>query len=252
MPNLYIIAGCNGAGKTTASYSLFPDLLKCSEFVNADLIAAGLSPFNTEHVAFEAGRIMLARIRQLIRKKTDFAFETTLSTRSFVPLIEEAKNAGYEVNLVFLRLQSPELAAQRVANRVEKGGHNIPKEVISRRFYRGMSNLSQLYIPVVNRWAVIDNSTPFPLPLTFGTNNDQLSENRARPDIPFKGNTAKPIMSTTRVDPFPETVLTGLENAGRRLVTNSARRNEKLVMPDERGEISQVPARSLLPGLFSS
>src|SRR5690606_26867166 len=115
MPDLYIIAGCNGAGKTTASYSVLPEMLNCKEFVNADSIAAGLSPFNPEAVAFEAGRIMLDRVKTLIAEQEDFAFETTLSTRSYVSLIQLAKSKGYEVTLVFFWLNSPELAVERVA-----------------------------------------------------------------------------------------------------------------------------------------
>lgn len=107
MPNLYIIAGCNGAGKTTASYTVLPELLNCNEFVNADNIAAGLSPFNPESVAFEAGRIMLQRIDELLNREVDFAFETTLSTRSYVSLVKRAQQKGYEVTLLFFWLSSP-------------------------------------------------------------------------------------------------------------------------------------------------
>ncbi len=130
MPNLYIIAGCNGAGKTTASYSILPEILNCREFVNADNIAAGLSPFNPASVVFEAGRIMLTRIRKHIEEKVDFAFETTLATRSYVSLIKEAKAAGYHVTLVYFWLDSPEQAIKRVAKRVSDGGRHIPDEAI--------------------------------------------------------------------------------------------------------------------------
>jgi predicted ABC-type ATPase len=156
MPNLYIIAGCNGAGKTTASYTILPEMLNCREFVNADNIAAGLSPFNSDSAAFAAGRIMLQRIHQLIQEKEDFAFETTLSTRSYVSLIKLAREAGYEISLLFLWLESAELAKQRVAERVSKGGHNIPAEVIDRRYYRGIQNLFTLYIPLCDSWMVVD------------------------------------------------------------------------------------------------
>jgi predicted ABC-type ATPase len=130
MPNLYIIAGCNGAGKTTASYTVLPEMLNCKEFVNADEIARGLSPFQPENVPIEAGKIMLSRIRELIKSKSDFAFETTLSARHFVKVIDEAQNLGYFVTLIFLWLESIELAIERVKLRVNTGGHNIPKEVI--------------------------------------------------------------------------------------------------------------------------
>ncbi|WP_413670059.1 zeta toxin family protein [Mucilaginibacter sp. Mucisp86] len=150
MPNLYIIAGCNGAGKTTASYTVLPELLNCNEFVNADNIAAGLSSFNPESVALEAGRIMLQRIDELLSREVDFAFETTLSTRSYVSFVKKARQKGYEVTLLFFWLSSPQIAMQRVATRVNEGGHNIPIDVIERRYYRRIRNLISLYIPLVN------------------------------------------------------------------------------------------------------
>ncbi|SFD19327.1 Predicted ABC-type ATPase [Chitinophaga sp. CF118] len=157
MPNLYIIAGCNGAGKTTASYTVLPEVLDCKEFVNADGIAAGLSPFNPESVAFEAGRIMLQRIDHLLVEGADFAFETTLSTRSYVSFVKKAQGLGYTVTLLYFWLDSPEFAIERVAERVEQGGHNIPSDVIIRRYYRGIHNLINLYIPVCDNWYVVDN-----------------------------------------------------------------------------------------------
>ncbi|HWZ03579.1 MAG TPA: zeta toxin family protein, partial [Mucilaginibacter sp.] len=126
MPNLYIIAGCNGAGKTTASYTILPEILDCREFVNADNIAAGISPFNPESVAIEAGRIMLKRIDELLSEEVDFAFETTLATRSYVSFIKKAKQVGYQVTLLYFWLNSPQMAYDRVAKRVSEGGHNIP------------------------------------------------------------------------------------------------------------------------------
>lgn len=172
MPSLYIIAGCNGAGKTTASFTILPEILNCKEFVNADSIAAGLSPFNVESVAFEAGRIMLQRIQQLMTEKEDFAFETTLSTRSYVSLLKTARNIGYETNLLYFWLVSPEFAKQRVASRVSEGGHNIPAEVIERRYYRGIANLFNLYIPIVNNWIVIDNMDTVPNIIAKGSEEE--------------------------------------------------------------------------------
>lgn len=178
MPNLYIIAGCNGAGKTTASFTILPEILNCKEFVNADSIAAGLSPFNPENVAFEAGRIMLHRINQLIDDKIDFAFETTLATRSYVSLIKKAQVVGYEVTLLFFWLNSPELAMKRVAERVRKGGHNIPVEVIERRYYRGVSNLLNLYIPICNNWVAVNNVNILPIIIAQGgINSDTIIKN---------------------------------------------------------------------------
>ena len=158
MPNLYIIAGCNGAGKTTASFTVLPEMLNCKEFVNADEIARGLSPFQPEKVAIEAGKIMLSRIHELIKLKADFAFETTLSARHFVKVIDEAQNLGYFVTLIFLWLESKELAVERVKLRVNTGGHNIPYEVIINRYKMGIVNLFKLYIPICDYWMVLNNS----------------------------------------------------------------------------------------------
>lgn len=132
--NLYIISGCNGAGKTTASFTILPEILDCKEFVNADEIAKGLSPFQPEKVSFEAGRIMLHRIKELMEEGENFAFETTLSTRSYKNKIIEAKQKGYAVTLLFFWLQTVDLAKERVKIRVAEGGHNIETEVIERRY----------------------------------------------------------------------------------------------------------------------
>ena len=156
--NLYIIAGCNGAGKTTASFTVLPEMLKCREFVNADEIAAGLSPFNPEGVAIQAGRLMIDRIIHLLKEGETFAFETTLATRSYVKLIQQAKRRGYFVTLLFFSLSTPEQAILRVAKRVSLGGHNIPTDVILRRYEAGLQNLFRLYMPVCDHWALYDNS----------------------------------------------------------------------------------------------
>ncbi len=156
--NLYIIAGCNGAGKTTASYTILPEILDCKEFVNADEIAKGLSPFQPEKVAIEAGRIMLNRIRELIDMSEDFAFETTLSTRSYIHTVDKAKKKGYNVILLFFWLQQIDLAIERVRERVKEGGHNIPEDVIRRRYHKGINNLFNLYLPIVDTVLIFDNS----------------------------------------------------------------------------------------------
>ena len=157
MPNLYIIAGCNG-GKTTASFTIFPDILNCKQFVNADNIAYGLSPFDVESVAIEAARIMLQRINELLLSGEDFAIETTLTSRSYVSFISKAKEYGYTVSLIYIWLNSPELAIQRVAERVKNGGHNIPANVIERRYFRGIRNLFELFIPICDYWTIADNT----------------------------------------------------------------------------------------------
>jgi predicted ABC-type ATPase len=158
MPNLYIIAGCNGAGKTTASLTILPEILNCREFVNADNIAAGISPFNVEGVAVEAARIMLHRINELLAIGSDFGIETTLATRSYVNLVRKAQAMGYTVSLIYIWLTSPDLALQRVAERVRKGGHNIPEHVVRRRYKLGAHNLFHLFMPICDTWIIADNS----------------------------------------------------------------------------------------------
>lgn len=155
---LYIIAGCNGAGKTTASFTILPEILDCKEFVNADEIAKGLSPFQPEKASFEAGRIMLNRINELLSENENFAFETTLSTKSYKTKIQEAKDKGYRVILLFFWLQNIELAKERVKIRVSEGGHNIEPEVIERRYIRGIKNLFDIYLPIVDGAFIFDNS----------------------------------------------------------------------------------------------
>lgn len=156
--NLYIIAGCNGAGKTTASFTILPEIIFCKEFVNADEIAKGLSPFQPEKVAFEAGRIMINRINELLKNNESFAFETTLATKSYKSKIAEAQQKGYTVTLLFFWLQSIELAKERVKTRVAEGGHNILPEVIERRYTRGIKNLFDIYLPIVDGAFIFDNS----------------------------------------------------------------------------------------------
>ena len=158
-PNLYIIAGPNGAGKTTASYTLLPEMLNCLNFVNADEIARGLSPFSPEVVDVQSARIMLQRIDELLAQKVDFAIETTLATRSYVQLVARAQGLGYRVHLLFFYLESPEQAIQRVAQRVSEGGHNIPEEVIRRRYDRGLYNLVNLYVPICDSVFIYNNAT---------------------------------------------------------------------------------------------
>lgn len=181
MPNLYVISGCNGAGKTTASYSVLPDMLNCREFVNADEIAKGLSPFQPEKVAIEAGRIMLGRIKDLIIQDVDFAFETTLAARSYVQIIRRAKTKGYFVTLIYFWLNSPELAVERVKSRVISGGHDIAEDVIHRRYWAGIDNLSKLYLPICDYWLIIDNSEPPFQVVAEGFNTEEIEiQNQAK------------------------------------------------------------------------
>lgn len=157
-PKLYIIAGCNGAGKTTASMSVLPEVLDCREFVNADEIAKGLSPFKPEEEAIEAARLMLKRIDSLLALRTSFAIETTLATKSYRNLVLKAKDLGYQVILLFFWLPNPGMAERRVATRVASGGHDIPLDVIHRRYWAGLQNLFDIFIPIVDFWSLYNNS----------------------------------------------------------------------------------------------
>ena len=172
--NLYIIAGCNGAGKTTASYTILPEILDCKEFVNADEIAKGLSPFQPEKVGFEAGRIMLNRIDELFQKEVDFAFETTLSAKSYLSIVKKAQNQGYFVTLIFFWLSSVELAKQRVKIRVKEGGHNIPEYVIERRYERGIKNFFKIYLNNCDNVMLFDNSNKLPILIAEKEINEEI------------------------------------------------------------------------------
>jgi predicted ABC-type ATPase len=173
--NLYIISGCNGAGKTTASYTVLPEVLHCKEFVNADEIARGLSPFNPESVAIEAGRLMLQRIEDLLVKEESFSIETTLATKSYINLVRRAHVKGYTVRLLFFWLNSPELALQRIAERVAKGGHNIPEPIVRRRYVAGICNLFRLFMSEVDSWEIYDNSKYPAIQIARGGKDDETS-----------------------------------------------------------------------------
>jgi predicted ABC-type ATPase len=178
---LYIIGGCNGAGKTTASFNILPDILNCREYVNADEIARGISPFQPEKVAVEAGRIMLQRIDELLIQGEDFAFETTLSSRSFIGTIANARELGYSITLIYLWLESTELAIKRVQTRVEEGGHNIPSDTIVRRYFGGLKNLFTLYHDICDLILVYDNSKSFPeLIFEKSLNNSSVIHNQEK------------------------------------------------------------------------
>jgi predicted ABC-type ATPase len=157
-PTVYVIAGPNGAGKTTFATDFLPTFVQCREFVNADLIAAGLSPFAPELQAMRAGRLLLTRIKELAEARQDFAFETTLAGRSYVKLLAELRRSAYDVILLFLWLPSAEAAVARVAGRVRQGGHDVPEATIRRRFESGLRNFLRIYAPLVNSWYILDGS----------------------------------------------------------------------------------------------
>ena len=158
MKRIYIISGCNGAGKTTASYTILPELLDCNEFANADEIAKGLSPFNPENISIQAGKLMLKKIYSFIDKNQDFAFETTLAAKSHRNIILKAQEKGYKAILLFFYLRTPKLAVKRVEIRVKEGGHNIPETIILRRYESGLYNFFKIYRFLVDEWMFIDNS----------------------------------------------------------------------------------------------
>jgi predicted ABC-type ATPase len=161
-PSVVVLAGPNGAGKSTIAPLVLRGSLDVVEFVNADDIARGLSAFNVEGAAVAAGRIMLGRVRELARQRVNFAFETTLASRTFAPWLQELRDGGYAFHLVFLWLPSADVAAARVADRVRSGGHSIPLETIQRRYHGGVRNFFRLYRPISTTWVMYDSSHPAP------------------------------------------------------------------------------------------
>ena len=161
-PNLYIIAGPNGAGKTTFAKEFLPHYAKCENFVNADLIAQGLSPFSPEAAGIKAGRLLLKQIHEFAERRADFAFETTLSGKTYVSLLRRLKQHGYVIHLFFLWIPSVELAVARIKRRVAEGGHNVPVADVRRRFGRSVQNFFEVYRSLLDSWSLFDNSTTRP------------------------------------------------------------------------------------------
>lgn len=164
---LRIIAGPNGSGKTTFVRKFLPRYAEVKNFVNADLIAAGLSPFAPETVALAAGRLMLSEIRRLADQRADFAFETTLSGRTYEPMLRQFREQGYTVFLYFLWLPDVAMNVSRIAHRVQQGGHSVPEEDVRRRYRRGIANFLQVYRPLADSWIVFDNSGVWPREIAF-------------------------------------------------------------------------------------
>lgn len=171
-PKIVIIAGPNGAGKTTFAREFLPNEAHCPTFINADLIAAGIAPFQPDTVAVRAGRMMLEEIDSCVRARRSFAFETTLSGRTYLHKINEWRETGYHVKLIFLSLPSADAAVARVAGRVTQGGHNVPEDVVRRRFRQGLHNFINLYKLSVDAWIFYDNSGNYPALLEWGDNNE--------------------------------------------------------------------------------
>ncbi|MBI3098799.1 MAG: AAA family ATPase [Planctomycetes bacterium] len=174
-PAVVVLAGPNGAGKSTMGPELLKGTLGVTEFVNADVIARGLSAFDPERAAIPAGRVMLSRLRELARHRVSFAFETTLASRSFAPWLERLIRAGYKCRLVYLWLPSADFAVARVRDRVRMGGHEVPEEIVRRRYTAGLRNFFDLYRALAASWVVYDNSGPFPLRVASGRGSTATS-----------------------------------------------------------------------------
>jgi predicted ABC-type ATPase len=166
-PNLYIIAGPNGAGKTTFARKFLPQYVECLEFVNADFIAGGLSPFAPERAAIHAGRLMLEQIHSLAERGVDFGFETTLSGKTYVKLLQGMRKGGYLIHIFFLWITDVELALERIKLRVRNGGHAIPEAIVRRRFGRSLPNFLRVYKPLADSWTIFDNSGDVPKMTAF-------------------------------------------------------------------------------------
>jgi len=173
MPQIIVVGGPNGAGKSTFAYNLLLSEFGITEFVNADTIARGISAHNYDEVAFEAGRIMLARLRQLFSEGKDFAFETTLSAKSFIPFLRDAKLAGYKITIIYFWVESSELAIDRIKQRVKEGGHFIEDKIVKRRYKRSIINFRNSYIKLADDWMIFDNTKDEPILVAKKTNDDE-------------------------------------------------------------------------------
>ena len=162
LPTIYVIAGCNGAGKTTFAKQFLPHEVKCLNFLNADLIAQGLSPLDTSAAALKAGRLLLAEFRSFVAQRKTFAFESTLSGLTYVSLLKQARHDGFQIRVHYLWLPNSTVAIARVRDRVKQGGHDVPVADIRRRFGRSLKNFVHSYAPLADRWAVWDNQTSPP------------------------------------------------------------------------------------------
>ena len=182
MPTIYVIAGPNGVGKTTFAERYLPDEAKQLEFVNADLIARGLSPFDPDAVAMDAGRIALGRIRQLIADKVGFTWETTMSGRSAAVWLREAKVAGFAVKCYFLWVREPEITLTRIRQRVVEGGHNIPEDVSRRRFFKTLENFFTIYRPLFDSWKLLENDLSEPRLIALEKQGRFVARDRMRLD----------------------------------------------------------------------
>jgi predicted ABC-type ATPase len=244
--HLYIIAGCNGAGKTTVFFNILPNLLNCKEFVNADAIAAALSPFQPETVAFEAGRIMLKRIDELLDKQVDFAIETTLATKSYKSLIERAKEKNYHITLLFFWLSSSQMAVQRVASRVEKGGHHIPTDVIHRRYERGIKNLFEIYLDICDKVSIFDSTNQKLELLARKRLSSELEIIKENKILSMKTKiTIVEDPAALYFDKFDQRIMDAMEIHSQKLIQQTIKDNSYLIVCDDDGNIIRETAEDL-------
>lgn len=175
MPRMYIIAGCNGSGKTTASYTVLPEMLECTQFINSDEFAKSFNPFKPEAAAIRASRFMLMKFHYLFDKNMNFGIETTLATKTLLKMAQKAQSVGYEVTIMYIWLRNPDMAVERVKARVATGGHFIDEQTIRRRYYTGLHYFFSEYIPFCDHWLLMDNSTP-PLRIVARGNKNEAPE----------------------------------------------------------------------------
>ena len=251
---LFIISGCNGAGKTTAAATLLPTMFERSVFVNADNIARRLNPEKPESVAIEAGKVMLQRIDELISQGKSLTIETTLSTRSYKNLIQRAKAKGYRVRLLYFWLNSPQLAIERVATRVMEGGHNIPPDVITRRYWKGILNLFQLFIPLSDFWSIHDNSTNPRQNVAYGFTDKITIIKEKNTFNQLKQYNFKPNYYETdysKYEQYSELLEKALELSEQLMLNEKAAKGENVVV-SIKGKIVKIPAQDILKGWNSA
>jgi predicted ABC-type ATPase len=172
--NVYIIAGANGSGKTTFAKTFLPEYAQCPNFINADLIAQGLAPFDQRSAALKAGKLVLAQIDEFSHRGIDFAFETTLSGKAYEILLKELKHKGYKISLFFLWIPNSEMAIGRIKDRVRDGGHFVPDIDVRRRFNRGLDNFFKIYEPILDAWMLFDNSRQEPVLIAKRNNGNKI------------------------------------------------------------------------------
>ena len=246
MKTLYLLAGCNGAGKTTAAFTLLPGLLGCREFVNADEIARGLSPFRPETVSIQAGRLMLARLHELLGAGETLALETTLATRIYLPIVAKARAQGYVIRLLFFWLNAPDLAVRRVAARVREGGHNIPEPTIRRRYEGGVGQFFGAYRTAVDDWLLFDNSNGAGALIAAG---DASATTVAKPDIWHQltpPTTAAPKAAALETAQFGSQVQLSLAEAYNAMLAFKKYKQSPVII-SRAGQIVAVPPEDMPP-----